>query len=162
MCPPARKRFIGLLTYAYGEGAMFPRMFLSINHGLAALLWSMALGVGLSSCSQCTRIEKKAEQQQDRMTVIYGQADWYLARAEPEKAWRGVLRERQVTVGPATRTALAYALVTDEGDLPVYSAQLVATLAPFVGRQVLVRGKLVNLSSEGAGEELWIATIQFF
>ncbi len=111
------------------------------------------------ACSRRTH-DQQVERQNTKVVEIHAQADWYRARVEPEKNWRGVLRERQVTVGPATRVALAYTLVTEEGELPVYSAQVVDQLMPFVGKQVIVRGKWVDLSKEGAGPELWIAAIE--
>ena len=93
------------------------------------------------------------------MREIYANADWYRARQEPEKLWRGVLRERDVTVGPASRTALLYTLITENSQLLVYAAKVGRQLASLVGRQVLVRGKLVDLSGEGFGQELWIGSI---
>ncbi len=93
---------------------------------------------------------------------IYEGAEWYDSRPEPEKVWRGALQKREVAVGPATRTALAYILITEEGEFPVYAAHAEHKLAPFVGRQVLIEGKLVNLGNEGLGQELWIASIRLF
>lgn len=94
------------------------------------------------------------------MKRIYAGTEWYRAQPEPEKSWQGLLEERDVPRGPATRIALAYSLVTDEGSLPVYSANVRHQLAPFCGRRVEVTGKLVDLAEEGFGRELWIATIE--
>ena len=94
------------------------------------------------------------------MSEIFARADWYLARSEPEKKWQGVLRNRDVLIGPATRTALLYTFVTDDKQLPVYTANLGQQLAPYVGLPAIVRGKLVDLSNEGFGQELWIGSIQ--
>ena len=93
-------------------------------------------------------------------TEIYAETDWYRDRPEPEELWRGVLQEREVPRGPATRAALLYTLVSEDGQLPVYAANAERQLAPFVGRQVLVSGKLVDLSDESFGQELWIAAIE--
>jgi hypothetical protein len=41
----------------------------------------------------------------------------------------------------------------------VYAAQADATLAPLEGLWVVAMGKLVDLSGEGFGEELWLASI---
>ena len=42
----------------------------------------------------------------------------------------------------------------------VYAANVEQQLAPYVGRAVILRAKLVDLSGEGYGQELWIATIR--
>jgi hypothetical protein len=91
---------------------------------------------------------------------IYAGDDWYRARPEPEEAWRGVLRERDTPTGPATRTSLRYTLVAGGEGVPVYAAQEMDQLAPFVGHEVAVHGKLVDLSAEGFGKELWIGSIR--
>jgi hypothetical protein len=52
-----------------------------------------------------------------------------------------------------------YALVTNDRELDVYAAQADATLAPLEGLWVVAMGKLVDLSGEGFGEELWLASI---
>jgi len=94
------------------------------------------------------------------MTQIYAGFDWYRERPEAEREWRGLLGERHVSTGPAGRPALAFDLVTNEGTLPTYAAGVELQLAPFVGRQVLVRGKKVDLTSEGYGPELWIGALR--
>jgi hypothetical protein len=94
------------------------------------------------------------------MTQVYTEAGWYRSRPELEKQWRGVLRKHDAPVGPATRGALKYVLITEDSQLPVYAANVDQQLAPFVGRQVLVNGKLVDLANEGFGQELWIGSIK--
>jgi hypothetical protein len=94
------------------------------------------------------------------MTEIYAGADWYVSRPEQEELWQGVLRERNVPLGPATRASLRYVLVTQDRELGVYAANVERQLASFVGQRVLVHGKLVDLSDEGLWQELWIASIQ--
>lgn len=94
------------------------------------------------------------------MPEIYASANWYLAQPEPERTWRGLLQKRKIPQGPAMRTALSYALVTEEGELPVYAATVEELLAPLAGRQVAATGKLVDMSREGFGRELWIAFIE--
>jgi len=94
------------------------------------------------------------------MTDIFAGTEWYCAQPEPERTWRGLLEEREVPHGPATRIALGYSLVTDQGSFPVYSANAEQQLAPFSGLRVMVWGKLVDLSREGFGRELWIASIR--
>lgn len=91
---------------------------------------------------------------------IYAGEAWYRARSEPEVLWRGVLQPREVELGPGARQALLYQLITEEGDLAVYAANAQPRLEPLVGRQVSVVGKLVDLSDEGLGQELWIASIE--
>jgi hypothetical protein len=94
------------------------------------------------------------------VTQIYAGADWYRARPEPEEARRGLLLERETPTGPATRTGLRYTLVAGEERVPVYAAQAMDQLAAFVGHKVVVDGKLVDLSAEGFGKELWIGSIR--
>ena len=94
------------------------------------------------------------------MTPIYAEEDWYRARPEPEERWLGVLRQRDVVVGPATRLGLDDELDTGPVRLPVYSAGPGTGLATFVGREVVINGKLVDLSNEGFARELWIGALR--
>lgn len=91
---------------------------------------------------------------------IYAGKDWYQSREEYEQEWVGVLEERQTIEGPNSRAALRYALVMQDGELPVYAANVVDLLQPLVGRRVTVRGKVVDMSSEGFARELWVGTIK--
>jgi hypothetical protein len=93
------------------------------------------------------------------VTDVYAQADWYRERPEREVEMRGVLRRRDVPLGPGTRPALSFMLVADGREIDVYAATAERRLAPFVGRRVLATGKLVDLSGEGYGMELWLASI---
>jgi hypothetical protein len=94
------------------------------------------------------------------VTKIYADAEWYCDRRESEKSWRGVLQKRDAPLGPATRPSQSYVLVTNKTRLPVYAANVDGQLAPYVGRRVVVRGKLVDLTRDGFGEELWVASIR--
>lgn len=91
---------------------------------------------------------------------VYADKDWYAARPDPEKTWRGVLWRREVPAGPSARTALTFALATGDRHLPVYAANAEHLLAEFVGRRVVAVGKLVDLSPEGYGEELWLGSLE--
>jgi hypothetical protein len=72
-----------------------------------------------------------------------------------------VLRRREPPGGPAGRAALAYALESENGrSVDVYAANVEPVLAGFVDRTVVAAGKLVDLSGEGFGEELWLARIR--
>jgi hypothetical protein len=93
------------------------------------------------------------------MSDVYGAMDWYRERPEPEQLFRGVLRTREAPVGPAGRAALRYELTTNAGSLAVYAPGDGSGLKSYVGRQVVVRAKLIDLSGEGFGPELWIASI---
>jgi hypothetical protein len=90
---------------------------------------------------------------------IFERADWYRARPEPESVWSGTLKHRDEPVGPATRGGLAYTLGTAREQVNVYAPNVSSLLDDFVGRPVLIHGKLVDLSHEGGGRELWIGTI---
>lgn len=93
------------------------------------------------------------------MQEIYGAMDWYRARPEPEAQWRGRVQKREPPVGPNTRLGLDYTLDTGAGQIPMYAAHVQAQLAPFVEREVLIVGKLIDLTKEGFGQELWIGGI---
>jgi hypothetical protein len=82
----------------------------------------------------------------------------YKARPEPERRWRGILRQQLVIEGPGSRTALPLALVTAEGTYPACAVGVENDLAGFTGEWVEVKGKLVDLGDEGFGKELWIAS----
>ena len=95
------------------------------------------------------------------MQKVFADADWYVARSETEQEWRGVLRERPVTLGPASRAAVSLELVVDgRAPLPVYVANAKSQLTRLIGRRVTIRGKLVDLTNEGYGHELWIGWIR--
>lgn len=102
----------------------------------------------------------KTDANEAPIVQIYSNEDWYLSRPEPEEEWRGLFEKREVKAGPATRMALKYKLITKDQTISVYAANAESILEPFVGTQVLIRAKLVDLSSEGFGYELWISTIQ--
>jgi hypothetical protein len=70
-----------------------------------------------------------------------------------------LLERQEAPVGPASRTALTHVLLLPGRRLDVYAANVEAALAPFVGRRVVARGKLVDLSGEGYGRELWLASV---
>jgi len=98
--------------------------------------------------------------QEAAMAVIHADTDWYRDRPEAEREWRGTLRERKASVGPTGRPALAFELVTPDEKLPVYAAGVKLKLAPFVGAEVVARGKRVDLTTEGYGPELWIGSLR--
>jgi hypothetical protein len=95
----------------------------------------------------------------ERPTILYADADWYRVRPETEQDWRGTLKRREVVAGPGARTALRYTLATASETLAVYDPSG-ARLERFVGREVVVRGKRVDLTAEGFGPELWAASIR--
>lgn len=70
-----------------------------------------------------------------------------------------MLRRREPPAGPAGRAALAFALEVEGAAIDVYAAKAEAILRGFLGRAIIARGKLVDLSGEGLGKELWPASI---
>lgn len=96
---------------------------------------------------------------QEKVTEVFSRENWYQARSEREQTWRGVLREREPLQGPNSRNTLLFTLVAGNQSIAVYAAGVAKTLKPFAGKQVSVRGKLVDLRDEGYGEELWIGSI---
>ncbi|MBA3451124.1 MAG: hypothetical protein H0T18_07925 [Chloroflexia bacterium] len=93
------------------------------------------------------------------MSEVYASAAWYRDRPERELQFSGELVSRNDPVGPSGRAALQFDLLTENGPLPVYAPDNAHLLAPFAGQQVVVRAKLIDLSDEGFGPELWIAAI---
>jgi hypothetical protein len=95
------------------------------------------------------------------MTEIFAGTEWYRARSGPEREWRGC--------APGSGCACG-ARLTDRSHVrnsyqrskhhPVYAANAGKQLAPYVGREVILRAKLVDLRGEGYGQELWIASIR--
>ena len=118
-------------------------------------LWAAIVLLGTGLGSGCTGVPER----EAIMRTVYAGADWYEARPEPERMWRGTLRTREAPAGPAARTALLYTLVVDGRQLSIYAANVAQRLAPLAGHKVLVQGKLVDLRDEGFGQELWIGSI---
>lgn len=98
-------------------------------------------------------------EQKPVMQEIYEVMDWYRARPEPEAQWRGRVEQCESPVGPNTRLGLDYTLDTGAGQIPIYAANVQTELASFVGHEVLIVGKLIDLTKEGFGQELWIGGI---
>ena len=91
---------------------------------------------------------------------VFADEAWYQERAEPEQSWQGTLRRRVAEEGPGGRPGLTLSLQTGDQDLSIYAAGVDERLAPFVDARVTIVGKLVDLSGEGFGEELWIGVIR--
>ena len=118
--------------------------------GKAAVLALTSILIGVTCSLQAVPEER---------IVIFEQEPWYRSRSEPEGTWDGTLRRREVVEDPNARTALRYSLVTNSAPIPVYAPQSMDRFEPFVGRAVFLRGKLIDLSSEGFGTELWPGSI---
>jgi hypothetical protein len=94
----------------------------------------------------------------ESIITIFANESWYRERREPEQELSGTLRKSQPVQGPDTRSALIYSLETNTQSFAVYAAGVKEKLDRFTGTRVTVRGKLIDLRSEGFGVELWIAT----
>jgi len=103
---------------------------------------------------------RDAAAQPSTMTKIFADKPWYRDQREPERDWEGVLSARAAGAGPNTREALGHLLQMRERNVPVYTPSLRATLQPFINRRVRIVGKLIDLSREGFGEELWPGWIE--
>lgn len=103
--------------------------------------------------------QKRVAKPEHVVVKVYASTPWYVERTEKEQILEGVLRKREGAVGPGARGGLNFALESKGVRLPVYSSGADEKLAPFVGRTVRVRGKLVDLAKEGFGKELWIGTV---
>lgn len=93
-------------------------------------------------------------------TVIDAEEPWYRERAEAEREWRGILRKREPQGGPGSRDSLRFSLEMRDRTLPVYAPGAGRKLAPFTGKRINTRAKLVDLRSEGFGQELWIGSVR--
>ena len=71
-----------------------------------------------------------------------------------------MLRRRELPAGPAGRAALAFALEVEGAPVDIYAANVEAALRGFLDRAIIATGKLVDLSGEGFGKELWLASIR--
>jgi hypothetical protein len=89
-----------------------------------------------------------------------GPPAWYRERHEPEETFVGIVRERETGASPMGRTRLLFELERGDGTiLPIYGPHLEAALTPLVGRTAHIRGRVVDLASEGLGLELWAASV---
>ena len=94
------------------------------------------------------------------MGDIHGSTAWYQERPEPEEQLEGVLIEVVPATGPEDRGTIGFVLATLGGRYPVYAASREEKLTRLAGWRLRVRGKRVDLSTEGFGEELWIGTVE--
>lgn len=91
---------------------------------------------------------------------VFADAPFYRERSEPEETLRGTLRERPVREGPNTRV-MPFALSVGSEEFGLYVSGFDASkLQPFVGREVELRGKRIDLRDEGYGVEVWAASIR--
>ena len=108
----------------------------------------------LAGCGPVTTGEQRVD---STLVEVHAAQEWYKARTEPERDWRGLLRRLEAGEGPASRSALRFALETRDGRVDVYApGESARILDPWVGRSISAHGKLIDLSSEGYGRELWI------
>jgi hypothetical protein len=92
---------------------------------------------------------------------VFASRPWYRERPEPEEELEGLLLAAPpAALGPASRGTVGFILQTPGADHPVYSAGMDDVLRSLGGRRVRVRAKLVDLSSEGFGVELWVARVE--
>jgi hypothetical protein len=96
----------------------------------------------------------------DSITILFAEEQWYRARPEREEERTGVLRKRQPGKGPNSRSALRYTFHDDKESLFVYAPAKLETFERLTGKRVTALGKLVDLSAEGFGLELWIGSIR--
>jgi hypothetical protein len=87
---------------------------------------------------------------------VFADERWYLGDPTPESTWKGVLRAKCDPQGPASRPANAFVLFTDRGTLDVYAPLRQEDFASLLGAEIVVQGKLVDLTAEGFGSELWV------
>lgn len=105
-------------------------------------------------------LEKMAAQETSTpMTQIFANEKWYRDQPMKEQTWEGVVTRRVIGLGPADRMALTLALKTVEEEIPIYTAGAEETLQSFLNKRVRLIGKLVDLTNEGFGPEIWIGAI---
>lgn len=115
--------------------------------------------VWLASFSACDAQEPDTSTPDSAVVTLHASADWYVAAEAPERPFDGVLRRRDGVVGPGSRSGLSFELVTNQATLSIYEPDEDSVLADFVDATVVVTGKLVDLTSEGFGRELWVGRI---
>jgi hypothetical protein len=82
---------------------------------------------------------------------------WYDARPEPEAVYQGTLRSTTPVISPGGRTRLLFELeITPGKRLAIYAPAHEGILRKAVDQEAVLVGKIVNLSSEGHGVELWL------
>ena len=92
---------------------------------------------------------------------ISAREQWYLDRAEKEQFFQGTLGQRKAQIGPGARGGVNFTLLSkDDAEYPIYTGGADEKLQPFVGRSVRLRAKLVDLTKEGFGKELWIGSLR--
>jgi hypothetical protein len=84
---------------------------------------------------------------------------WYDDRAEPEQSVSGVLKAAATPSTPGGRDRLPYRLLVDGESVAVYGPALEDRLGDLVDQPVVLVGKLVDLSDEGFGPELWVRAL---
>lgn len=92
--------------------------------------------------------------------VLHEDASWYLERSEPEEVWEGVLEVLDAVQGPGGRTHRYMLGMEQAGRLSIYTGNLGDALDDLGRRRVRVTGKLVDLSDEGFGKEIWPARVK--
>jgi hypothetical protein len=93
------------------------------------------------------------------MKDLYKREDWYRVRDEEEKIYNGFLRRLPRVATPNQRD-LNYFLEVNNSLLPLYIPKNEILMDEFVGCRVKIYGKLIDLSSNGFGKELWIGSIE--
>lgn len=82
---------------------------------------------------------------------------WYDARPEPEAICQGTVRSTTPVISPGGRTRLLFELEIAPGKrLAIYAPTHEETLRKAIDRDAVLVGKVVDLSSEGHGVELWL------
>src|SRR5216684_1895343 len=111
---------------------------------------------GAVTCIASQNDQVRRGKGQSAWVDVNAHADWYIARVEKEQTWEGSLQARKSMIGPGERGGLNMSFVTKDAEFPVYTAGNGDKVKQFLARPVRIRGKLVDLSKEGFGKELWI------
>lgn len=85
--------------------------------------------------------------------------NWYDDRAEPEQSVSGVLSAAAAPSTPGGRDRLPYRILVDGESVAVYGPALEDRLVDLVGQPVVLVGKMIDLSDEGFGLELWARSL---
>lgn len=130
--------------------------------GVALACQAGGEGKGDSTESQAKPLQAPtgsgAESPLTRVTIFADEA-FYRERPEREQVLEGRLRRSEVRTGPNTRD-MPFALLVNDRRYVVYSGGVEdKVLAPFVGRDIEIVGKLIDQSAEGFGDEIWIARL---
>ena len=119
-----------------------------------------SIGFDSHICGHCALVLAQKKAVQKISVNVYKGEKFYEKVEHREMVFSGVIERQKVVTGPNTR-AHQYRFVTTKEIMVIYTTPRVVKLVEsWVGRHINVQGKIVDLSAEGFGKELWIGIIE--